>query len=141
MAKSLDQLLNELADLQNKVQTNPIPTDHLNQPWSPKLVIFLSSAVLIFGLLVLFTMAYLVVKGQKADQILRICALPLIIIAAIFLVVTGFTNEQISPVMGLLGAIAGYLLGSKNTEDSESTIQPPQSGGKKENNKSVTPNP
>ena len=43
--------------------------------------------------------------------------LSLIIVAAIFLVVVGYTSEQIAPVMGLLGAIAGYILGSKRSSE------------------------
>lgn len=89
----------------------------MTQPWSKDLVMFLSLSILCFGLLVLLLMAYLVRQGMDADQILRVCALPLIIVAAIFLVVTGYASEQIAPVMGLLGAIAGYLLGSKRTDE------------------------
>jgi hypothetical protein len=130
VAKNVDQLLNELADLQKKVQVDHIPINQLTQPWSKELVIFLSCLILVFGLLVLFIMAFLVIKGKEADQILRICALPLIIVTAIFLVVTGYTNEQISPVMGLLGAIAGYLLGAKKTSDSAPAAPQSQSGDK-----------
>ena len=84
-----------------------------SQEWTPELVQFLSSSILLFGIAIVVVMAILALKGQKADNIMRMCALPLIIVAAVFLVVTGYTNEQIAPVTGLLGAIAGYILGAQ----------------------------
>ena len=33
---------------------------------------------------------------------------------AIFLVVAGYSDQQIAPVIGLLGTIAGYLLGKES---------------------------
>jgi hypothetical protein len=125
MQKSLDQLLAELAELEKTVKVAPGIDTYATQPWSKDIVLYLSFSILIFGLLVLAVMAWLVIKGREGDQILRVCALPLIIVAAIFLVVTGYTSEQIAPVMGLLGAIAGYLLGSKRTGDST----PSRTGG------------
>lgn len=115
MEKGIDQLLTELDQMQRALNTSPAPTPALTQPWSKEIVLFLSCSILIFGLVVLFLMASLVRKGSDADQVLRVCSLPLIIVAAIFLVVTGYTSEQIAPVMGLLGAIAGYLLGAKRS--------------------------
>lgn len=120
MAKTIEQLLNELSELE-KAAVVPTPDISMSQPWSKELVIILSSSILIFGFSTLLVMAYMIRKGGNADQILRLCALPLIIVAAIFLVVTGYNNEQISPVMGLLGAIAGYLLGSKGNANATST--------------------
>jgi biopolymer transport protein ExbB/TolQ len=35
---------------------------------------------------------------------------------AVFLVVAGYTDTQIAPVMGLLGTVAGYLLGKEPKE-------------------------
>jgi len=114
MAKSLDELYGELGALENAAKSVPMPQI---QPWSKDMVLYLSLAILVFGLLVIVVMVYLVFKGKDADQVLRVCALPLIIVAAIFLVVVGYTSEQIAPVMGLLGAIAGYILGSKRSSE------------------------
>jgi ABC-type xylose transport system permease subunit len=49
------------------------------------------------------------------NRLLRAFALVLIIVAAVFLIVAGYTEQQIAPVMGLLGTIAGYLLGSRHS--------------------------
>lgn len=128
MENSIEQLTKEVTKLQDAIKLAPISTASVTQPWSQELVQFLIASILVFGLLVLIVMAVLFIKGKDADQILRMCALPMIIVAAIFLVVTGFSNDQISPVMGLLGAIAGYLLGSKRTGDSVPPRSDPPNG-------------
>jgi hypothetical protein len=118
MEQNLNQLSEKITSLKDKASGIRLPGEGcLTQPWTPEMVMLISLSILIFGLLVLSIMAWLVIKGKDADQILRVCALPLIIVAAIVLVVIGYTSEQISPVMGLLGAIAGYLLGSKRYGD------------------------
>ena len=114
MAKSLDLLREELATLENAAKSVPMPESQL---WSKDMVLILSLALLVFGLMVIAVMVWLVFKGKEADQILRVCALPLIIVAAIFLIVVGFTNEQIGPVMGLLGSISGYILGANRSSN------------------------
>ena len=53
-------------------------------------------------------------KNQPPEGVLRIFGIPLIIVTAVLLVVVGFGEKQISPVIGLLGTVAGYLLG-RNT--------------------------
>jgi uncharacterized membrane protein len=122
MIQDLNQQLKNIALLKEKASAIHLPGEaSVSQPWTPEMVMLISLSILIFGLLVLLIMAWLVIKGKEGDQILRVCALPLIIVAAIVLVVIGYTNEQISPVMGLLGAIAGYLLGSKRPADTTST--------------------
>jgi ABC-type transport system involved in cytochrome c biogenesis permease subunit len=81
------------------------------QPWNPDLVKFLTVSVLAFGLLVIITMAVLVVRKSQAGEVLRLFTVPMVIVAAVFLVVTGFSSAQITPVIGLLGTLAGYILG------------------------------
>ena len=91
-----------------KQQSNLVQT---GQPWSAELVKFLTVSVLIFGLAVIVTMAVLVVRKSSAGEVLRLFTVPMVIVAAVFLVVTGFSNAQITPVIGLLGTLAGYILG------------------------------
>jgi len=47
-----------------------------------------------------------------ASSISRMTGLTLIVTSALVLVTAGYSTEQMSGVMGLLGTIAGYLLGS-----------------------------
>lgn len=85
--------------------------------WSVTSAMTISAAVLVFGLLVLLLAAYLIRVGKNTEAVLRIFGTILIVVIAVFLVVAGYTDTQIAPVMGLLGTIAGYLLG-KDTKDS-----------------------
>ncbi len=82
--------------------------------WTSGLVIWLSLSILLFGLAIIGIMAYLIYKDCDPRGVLRAFCVPLIVVSAIFLVVTGYSQEQITPVIGLLGTIAGYLLGSRD---------------------------
>ncbi|MEP6669885.1 MAG: hypothetical protein ABJF10_12075 [Chthoniobacter sp.] len=88
-----------------------------NQPWNAKLVKFLSVSILAFGAAVLGMMTYLVMQNKDSGAVLRLFTVPLVIVASVFLVVAGFTNQQITPVVGLLGTIVGYILGSHSARN------------------------
>lgn len=73
----------------------------------------LSLGVLIFFFLALLLEFLLVFfKKMDSDQGLRIFAITLIIGSSLFLVTAGYNNDQIAPIIGLLGTVAGYLLGN-----------------------------
>lgn len=36
----------------------------------------------------------------------------MVVIAALFLIVTGYDKDQITPIIGLLGTIVGFIFGS-----------------------------
>lgn len=77
--------------------------------------IVLSFSVLVFGAMVFALQTWLILKMPlhwTPNAILRFNGLTLIITGAILLVTAGYSNEQMTPVIGLLGAIAGYLLGA-----------------------------
>lgn len=74
----------------------------------------LSCALLAFGLVVLFLIGYLIKVGKDPEDLLRSFGTVLIIIAAVFLIVAGYSEKQIAPVIGLLGTVAGYLLGKSH---------------------------
>ena len=93
-----------------------------DQPWSKDLVEYLGISVLVFGIIAMVLMFILFMRNRTTDLVLRAFGIPLIIISAVFLIVAGYTENQIAPVMGLLGTIAGYLL-AKN--DSNKNSQPP----------------
>jgi hypothetical protein len=60
----------------------------------------------------------------RAEEMLRVFGVTLILFGALFLITAGFNAEQISPSMGLLGTVAGYLLGkSQAKRDRESQIR------------------
>jgi len=66
---------------------------------------------LAFTLITLALFTYAIRETQSPATVLRAFGVLIIIAAAVFLVVVGYNQAQISPVIGLLGTIAGYLLG------------------------------
>ena len=125
----MDNKLSELSDDQLAAMIKQAGTGQ-GQPWSPELVKFLTVSVLIFGIAVIITMAFLVLKKSQTGEVLRLFTVPMVIVAAVFLVVTGFSNAQITPVIGLLGTLAGYILGVQSQKVQKPTEpQPPPQGG------------
>lgn len=80
-------------------------------------VIPLTSGVFILALVVFSLATYLIRKGVPSGSILKVFGTILIIFAAVFLMVAGYSDTQVAPVIGLLGTIAGYLLGKSTTPD------------------------
>lgn len=79
--------------------------------WSNTQAMTISSVVLLFGLVVFALATYLLKAGKEFEAVLRVFGTIMIVFLAVFLVVAGYSDTQIAPVMGLLGTIAGYLLG------------------------------
>ena len=84
--------------------------------WSTTDAMTISSIILIFGIIVMFLATSLIRSGKSSDSVLSIFGTILIIVASVFLVVAGYSDQQIAPVIGLLGTIAGYLLGKNSRE-------------------------
>lgn len=82
------------------------------QPWSPELVQFLAIGVLGFsGVALIMATALLWRSGAPPHQVLRVFGVISILGFSALLLVVGYNNEQLTPIVGLFGAIAGYLLG------------------------------
>jgi len=72
--------------------------------------------VLGFGILIIMLEIYLVkINKIEPENVVKFVTVTLIIIATLFLITAGYNNDQIAPAMGLLGTIAGYLLGKSNS--------------------------
>ena len=113
---TLDEINLELQRTEATINAVSSPSSSsANTPawWSVTSAMTMSAIVLLFGLLVILLATYLIRAGKNAESVLRIFGTILIILVAVFLVVAGYTDTQISPVMGLLGTIAGYLLGKE----------------------------
>ncbi len=88
--------------------------------WSVTNAMTISTVVLGFGIVVLLLATNLIKVGRSSEDVLRIFGTILIILVSAFLVVAGYTSDQVAPV-GLLGTIVGYLLGKgtpKTSSDS-----------------------
>jgi hypothetical protein len=91
----------------------------VHRVWTP-IEIVLSIAILVFGSLVFCLQTLLMIKLKlqwTPTAILRFQGLTLIVVGSILLIAAGYSNQQILPVIGLFGTIAGYLLGA--TEKAE----------------------
>lgn len=84
------------------------------QWWSVNNAMTMSAVVLAFGMVILTLSAWLMRAGQPATAVLRVFGTILIIVMATFLVVAGYDDKQIAAPLGLLGTIAGYLLGRES---------------------------
>jgi|WetSurMetagenome_2_1015567.scaffolds.fasta_scaffold49297_2 hypothetical protein len=80
-------------------------------------VIPLTGGIFVLALVTFSLATYLIRKGVPSGSILKVFGTILIIFAAVFLMVAGYSDTQVAPVIGLLGTIAGYLLGKSTTAD------------------------
>jgi len=87
------------------VNSELVPTKSSQEVW-------LSLGVLLFGVVVVLTQAFLINKSNESlTNSLKYLSISLIIVGSLFLVTAGYGNTQIAPIIGLLGTVAGYLLG------------------------------
>ena len=112
-AKSQDPLDALMASVQGQtVSVKGHPEGTNPSGWTANYSLSLAVGILVFGLIIFSIMAWLLSRRHDHMAVLKVCALPLIIVSAIFLVIVGYSTEQIAPVLGLMGSVAGYLLGS-----------------------------
>ncbi|PHI21118.1 hypothetical protein CEQ90_03590 [Lewinellaceae bacterium SD302] len=96
---------------------NTPPFDPQAVPTKTQLELSLSIAVLVFGAVVTLALLFFIARRTKEsslDQLIDIIKYPVvlvIIVGGLFLVTAGYGNEQIAPIIGLMGTIAGYLMG------------------------------
>ena len=81
----------------------------------------LSVIILAFGLIISLGIFYVIIKKNQGwgNNSVRMVGLTLVLTASLFLITAGYSQEQITPVVGLLGTIIGYLLGSGQKKDAE----------------------
>jgi hypothetical protein len=80
--------------------------------WTPDLVRFLAVSILIFTFAALLLGSLLLWRsGAEGTQVLRVFGVLSIIGVSALLLVVGYSNDQLTPIVGLFGALAGYLLG------------------------------
>lgn len=112
----IQQLRQQVADSKQHLQSSSSDSVSAHTWWSVNEAMTISATVLAFGLVISLIVGYLMAKGKAPEHLLRTFGTILIIISAVFLVVAGYSDKQIAPVMGLLGTVAGYLLGKSSNE-------------------------
>jgi len=96
------------------------PTNDINSDYSPlsNYEFYLSLIVLGFGIIALFVEILLIIKKKiNQDNTIKFIIITLIVTATLFLITAGYSNDQIAPAVGLLGTIAGYLLGKSQGDN------------------------
>lgn len=75
--------------------------------------IALSVAVLVFGAIVIGLQILVMLRQNKYwdTWAIKIVGLTLVITSGLFLIVAGYSQDQVAPMMGILGTVVGYLLG------------------------------
>jgi hypothetical protein len=87
--------------------------------WSPALVKFLAVSIIAFTLAALCLCTVLLWRSRATGfHVLRIFGVITILGISALLLIVGYSNEQLTPIVGLFGAIAGYLLGKDTTSSS-----------------------
>jgi hypothetical protein len=107
MSETAQALEKQLAELESQ-------SGAASQPWDAHLVTILALGLLVFSIVVLVIGAVLLWR-KDADglTILKLFGLTLIVSLSAFLMIVGYGQNQLTPVVGLFGAIAGYLLGKE----------------------------
>lgn len=118
MASDTDAALAALDTAQKALDQTAAVAASWVQPWSPELVQFLAIAVLGFSCLALIMASLLLWRSKApASQVLRVFGVITILGFSALLLVVGYNNDQLTPIIGLFGAIAGYLLGKDAKTD------------------------
>lgn len=81
----------------------------------------MSLASLAFGFLVLLGIIVVMIRRNSTwgNNTIRLVGIVIIITSSLFLITGGYSAEQITPVIGLLGTIAGYLLGKSDDKKTQ----------------------
>jgi hypothetical protein len=79
---------------------------------------WLSLAILVFGILIIGGAILIMIRQNKGwgPNAIQIVGIVLIVVSSLFLITAGYSESQITPAIGLLGTIAGYLLGKTSNE-------------------------
>lgn len=96
---------------------------------------WLAVVIAVFGLTVMAILAFNIRRAAhfRPEDITRPVVVTAIITGTLMLVTVGYSDNQIAPVFGLFGAIAGYLFGrfqaGPGPEPAEPRPAPPVAGG------------
>jgi len=71
----------------------------------------LTMMIMGFGLVALLVLFLMSKQPNTSPLVLRVYVITIIIFGTLAVVASAYTNDQIAPVVGLFGTIAGYVLG------------------------------
>ncbi|WDF61033.1 hypothetical protein PQ462_06615 [Flavobacterium sp. KACC 22758] len=101
-------------ELDSIVNKNKYYPNYSEQQYQHSL--YLSISILIFGGIIIGGIFYILIKQKKGwgPNTVQIVSITLLIVAGLFLITAGYSQQQITPIVGLLGTISGYLLGKSS---------------------------
>ncbi|MEM9920198.1 MAG: hypothetical protein AAF990_19025 [Bacteroidota bacterium] len=96
-----------------------IPT--INSMWENDEIV--KSLIIMVFSFIIFTMLLfrLKVPQMGPEDFIRLTILVLVICSSMYLISAGWDNQQTAPAFGILGTIAGYLLGRDSKKQAEET--------------------
>ena len=122
MTNETSDPLAALTEAQAKFDSVIAPNGVPGQPWTPELVQYLSISLMAFTILTLILASVLLWRSNASPQhVLQVFGILAIIGISALLLITGFSNDQLTPIIGLFGAIAGYLLGKDSSNQGDTT--------------------
>lgn len=120
------ELLPSLEQVEQTSSNNVIenlPSLEQLDSFNTQMVAYLSSPMFVasFFTFFIFVLVFIFMNNRIKDgkeplEILRTFGIPLIIVSSVFIVITGLEMTKLTPVIGLLGTIAGYLLGRQDSK-------------------------
>ncbi|MEW8403987.1 MAG: hypothetical protein AB2689_10985 [Candidatus Thiodiazotropha taylori] len=115
--KTLEQLKAEL-EVQQSLLTEAASYSYQVDPF----VYYGAFSVLAFCFLTMVLYAFVSLKSKEglSDRFFRLSAVIFIGGLAVYLTVAGYSKEQMGGALGLLGTIAGYLLGREDLKSKKS---------------------
>ncbi len=116
--QNISQSSSESANPEQKSEEDPYGAPNDEEPYAPSLTLILSALILFFGLVVILLEVLIILRSGKGLDTFafKIISLTLIITGALFLMTAGYSENQLTPIIGLLGTLAGYILGQNNNQ-------------------------
>jgi hypothetical protein len=76
----------------------------------------LTVIIFLFGILALAVFVFLLRSGRATPYTMRLFVIIILVFGTLLVVSSSYATEQIAPVVGFFGTIAGYLLGRNDKQ-------------------------
>jgi hypothetical protein len=77
----------------------------------------LTIVIFVFGLLALGIYYFLLKSDRSTPDALRLYVIMILVFGTLLVVSSSYSTDQIAPVVGFFGTIAGYLVGKSDRKD------------------------